>query len=422
MEALMEAAGLRLVGTVRQRRRRADPATFLGAGKLDEVRSVLHSATPPLASLGGPLVVAQGELRPPTLFNLEDEVKAEVWDRIRLILEIFQHNARVKEAHLQVELARLRYELPFVHEALHRRLTGEHAGFMGGGEVEARTYETHLKRRTKKILEELERVKKERRTRREGRSRTGLRSIAIAGYTNSGKSSLLNVLTESTVVAEPRVFSTLQTTTRKVSTRFTGKRKNDLLLTDTVGFIQNLPPWLVDAFSSTLEETTTADAVIICVDTSEPYPVIREKIRTAQEILERIHAPRRRLVLLNKADLVPSMDRKRLVAELREHVLRPNAPIVHASTRTEEGLIESIRILREEILEAREARIRLDLSRPPHLNLESWVRNHLEILDVEDESTQRTLHVRCPESQWGILLHLAQENDAHLDLAPFQEK
>jgi GTPase len=133
IEALLDAVGFPLIGVIRQNRNRPDPSTFLGSGRVAEAKRLIEGRDP-LFSTARPLVVVDGAIKPPALFNLEDETGAEVWDRIRLILEIFQQHARVKEARLQVELARLRYELPFVHEALHRQLTGEHPGFMGGGD------------------------------------------------------------------------------------------------------------------------------------------------------------------------------------------------------------------------------------------------------------------------------------------------
>lgn len=413
-EALVDAVGFRVVGVVRQRRERADPATFLGKGKLEDAREMLPSEGDPLVSGGRPLAVVDAEIKPTTLFNLEDELKVEVWDRVRLILEIFQKNARVKEAQLQVELARLRYELPFVHESLHRQLTGEHPGFMGGGELAPRTYETHLKRRTKAIVEELERVKKERRTRREGRRRSGLRLIAIAGYTNSGKSSLLNELTGAGALARQQVFTTLQTATRRLRPEYHPGRSSELLFTDTVGFIRDLPPWLIDAFSSTLEEIVHADAVLLVADAGEAFELVAEKLATAQRILDRIHAPVTRIVLLNKADLVPSARRRPLLERLRTGVLPPDLPTKYTSTTNLEGIQSIIDLLLERVLDSRVARIMLDLADPKHLQLEHWLREHTYVLEAIDEGRQRSLEVRCPAPSWGKLVHLVEEARATL--------
>ena len=405
--ALVEAVGFVLQGVVHQRRERPDPATFLGRGKLEEARKALEGGRAPLVSAPRPLVVVDAQLKPTVLFNLEDELKVEVWDRVRLILEIFQKNARVKEAQLQVELARLRYELPFVHEALHRQLTGEHPGFMGGGELAPRTYETHLKRRTKTIVQELERVKKERRTRRAGRRRSGLRLVTITGYTNSGKSSLLNELTASQVIAKQQVFSTLQTATRRLRPEYHPDRPSDLLLTDTVGFIRDLPPWLIDAFASTLEETTYSDAVVLVVDASEDLGLIQEKVRAALQILERIHAPRQRILSLNKADLVPTTRRESVERTLRSGPIPNDVPIRWTSTRTREGIEDLVDLLLGRILEARLALVQIDLARPEHSRFENWLRDHADVLHVDEEGTRRRLRVRCPLPSWGRMLHRA---------------
>lgn len=413
IESLLDAVGFDLAKVIHQRRARPDPATYLGKGKLEVAREALPRTAPPLVSTGKPLVVVDDQIKPSILFNLEDELKVEVWDRIRLILEIFEKNARVKEARLQVELAKLRYELPFVHEALHRQLTGEHAGFMGGGELAPRTYETHLKRRTGKIVQELERVKKERATRRTGRRRSGLRLIAIAGYTNGGKSSLLNELTASEVVAKQQVFTTLQTATRRLRPEYLPGKSSELLFTDTVGFIRDLPPWLIDAFASTLEEITYADAVLLVVDASEEFELVREKVETARKILDRIHAPADRIVLLNKADLMTPMKRERLDERLRVH-LPPDLPTKYTSTRTKEGMQEVVDVLLETVLESRKAQVSLDMGRGDHLQLEHWLREHTHILKVEDEGSVRRIAFRCPLPSWGKLLHRAEEVEATL--------
>src|ERR1041385_1275234 len=227
IEELVRSLGYRIVDIIVQSRSRPDPETFIGTGKLEEYRRALtlrEDEGPPMASTARPLAVVDAALKPPQLFGIEDLLRLEVWDRIRVILEIFQQKAQVKEARLQVELARLRYELPFVHEALHRTLTGEHPGFMGGGELPMRTYETHLKRRTKKIQDELRAVRKERAQRREGRRKSGFHLVAIAGYTNSGKSSLLNALCGADTFVENLYFSTLQTTTRKLRPEYARER------------------------------------------------------------------------------------------------------------------------------------------------------------------------------------------------------
>lgn len=411
--ALLEALGYAISASVVQIRSRPDKDTYLGRGRVAETAEWIRETHPP-ASTPRPLVVVNGELRPSQLFNLEDKLHVEVWDRIRVILEIFQQKARVKEARLQVELARLRYELPFVHEALHRQLTGEHPGFMGGGEVEARTYETHLKRRTKLILEELNRIKKERSTRRAGRRKTGSQLLAITGYTNSGKSSLFNVLCESKVRVENQVFSTLETTTRRLQAEYAHSRSAHFLLTDTVGFIQNLPPWLVEAFASTLEEVTYADVVVFVIDASEPLPTIQRKVAAARAILEELHAPRRFLSLLNKADLLNAAERQRLRGDVELQRLLRGGPHLFTSAITKEGLREFVNVILDNVLATRIATLILDRTQSAQAALEAWLHERTEILHQTETPTQRVYRVRCTQDTWGLLLREVKRSKARL--------
>lgn len=410
LEGLVEAAGAVVVGRVVQHRRRPDARYFIGEGKAAELARRLALGDPPI-STGGPqegwLVVADAELKPSQVFNLEEALGVEVWDRIRLILEIFEANAHVKEARLQVELARLRYELPFVHEAIHRQRTGERPGFMGGGEYDVRTYETHLKTRTKKIKGELERITKERRARRAGRRRTGFRLAAIAGYTNAGKSRLLNALCGAGADVGAKYFSTLQTRTRRLKDTYQNEVGGPLLFTDTVGFIQDLPPWLIDAFGSTLEETVFADVILLVVDASEPVETIEQKLTAALEVLDEIGATKRILLVLNKQDkllreqAIATLERLRVDPALSRH------PYAWVSARTGEGLRDMLQTVWNEVLPTRQMRIPIDITRSDHATFESWLYDHAQVEVVEEEGGRRVLHVECSEEQMGNLLRQA---------------
>lgn len=400
LEELVRSLGYVVAGRVIQHRSRPAPDTFLGQGKLLEIREIVMGGAPPIVSNGRPLVVVDAALKPPQLFGIEDVVGAEVWDRIRIILEIFQQKAQVKEARLQVELARLRYELPFVHEALHRTLTGEHPGFMGGGELPMRTYETHLKRRTKKILSELENVKTERAQRRQGRRRSGFQLVAITGYTNSGKSSLLNTLCGSEAYVEDLYFSTLQTTTRRLQERWVPSPGANLLFTDTVGFIRDLPPWLVDAFSSTLEEVVGSDVVVLVVDASEEPALVKSKLETAWTLLDELHAPKRRIVLLNKSDLLQTSSRNDLHNTLLLTTYYPHVPFLWTSTKTDEGLRQFIQVVLGEVLPTHTVRLALDPLRSRHVSFESWLRDNTEILEEHSNPRERVFVVRCNAEQF----------------------
>ncbi len=418
IEELIRSLGYTIVHRVVQARSRPDPETYLGGGKLAEFRRFLtttEEGAPPLASNGKLLGVVDGALKPPQLFGVEDIVRIECWDRIRVILEIFEQKAQVKEAKLQVELARLRYELPFVHEAVHRTLTGEHPGFMGGGELPMRTYETHLKRRTRKILDELRSVRKERAQRREGRRKGGFRLVAIAGYTNSGKSSLLNALCGSEAVVENLYFSTLQTTTRRLQDKFSSGSHTGLLFTDTVGFISNLPPWLIDAFASTLEEVASSDVILITLDASEPVGLIRSKVDTVWKLLDHLDASKRRIILLNKADLVPSLSRNDIHNTLFQTTYYLHVPNLWTSTRNEEGLRELIDLIVEHTLPHHKIRILLDPLQPGHLSYESWLRDHTDIVSDLKKDRGRELVVRVSREEYPRVRRHAHKVSATLE-------
>lgn len=410
LEGLVEAAGAAVVGRVVQRRNRPDARYYVGEGKAEELGERLAAGDPPVSD-GGPqqrwLVVVDAQLKPSQVFNLEEKVGVEVWDRIRLILEIFEANAHVKEARLQVELARLRYELPFVHEAIHRRRTGERPGFMGGGEYDVRTYETHLKTRTKKIQEELDRITKERRARRAGRRRTGFRLAAIAGYTNAGKSRLLNALCGADADVGAKYFSTLQTRTRRLKDEYQDEVGGPLLFTDTVGFIQQLPPWLIDAFASTLEETVFADVILLVVDASEETSQIVGKLSTALEVLDEIGATKRILIVLNKQDklvreqAIAALDRLRMEPALARH------PYVWVSARTGEGIRRMLQTIWSEVLPTRRLRIPIDITKSDHATFESWLYDHTQVDVVGEKDGRRFLEVECSEEQMGNLLRQA---------------
>lgn len=307
MEELIYAEGSSLVDTVHQRRSQPDPQYHLGTGKLEEARHRMHEA-------GATLVVVNAALKPNQIFNLQqffagnydgldpgrlgsrvegraektsnrtrDKTSAhdiEVWDRTRLILEIFRERARSPEARLQVELAQLTYETPLVKETIHLAKKGEHPGFLGGGEYEVNQYYDMMKKRMVRIRRDLEKMRRERGLRRKHRRRGGYHLVSLAGYTNAGKSSLLRALAPAPTLVENRYFSTLSTKTRRAASD-----KRDILVTDTVGFIEDLPPWLVEAFHSTLEEIAFSDVTLLVLDASDPIEEMARRLRSSLRIL-----------------------------------------------------------------------------------------------------------------------------------------
>jgi GTP-binding protein HflX len=267
-------------------------------------------------------------LKPTQIFHLQNALGLTVYDRTRLILEIFSNRARSQEAKLQVELAKLEYEVPLVKEFIHRSKTGEHAGYMAGGEYPVNTYYDMITKRIKRIKEKLRTVKTDRSERRKHRRDEGFFLISIAGYTNAGKSQLLKALTKEDVIIEDRFFSTLFTITRKGEGRLGGA----FLFSDTVGFIRNLPPWLVEAFNSTLEEIYLSDIIFLVVDISENSEVIVQKVVTSYKFFQYQDSVPSIILVFNKKDLVP--DRNLLntkVVNILEQLKGRNIPLLDYS-------------------------------------------------------------------------------------------
>ena len=312
---LARAAGFTVTDEVTQTRKE-DPALCLGEGKVETLASRVHETE-------ADVVVFDNRLGPYQTYNLGNELPdgVEVKDRFRLILDIFGQRAQTRKAQLQVELAELRYELPRAEAKASLAKRDERPGFMGLGEYDEQR-ERDIKKRISRIRDELEQIEETEEHRREQRRESGFDLVALAGYTNAGKSTLLRQLAadldvdeneerhpdlETTAESENRLFTTLGTTTRRAD-----MDRRDVLVTDTVGFISDLPHWLVESFKSTLDAVYRADLVLLVVDVSEPIEEIREKVVTSHDTLyERNEAPI--VTVLNKIDRVSKeeLDQKR---------------------------------------------------------------------------------------------------------------
>ncbi|MEO8908287.1 MAG: GTPase HflX [Microbacteriaceae bacterium] len=329
LAALAETAGAVVLDGLLQRRPNPDPSTYLGRGKAQELQGIV-------ASLGADTVVADTELAPSQRRALEDVVKVKVIDRTAVILDIFSQHAKSREGKAQVELAQLEYLLPRLRgwgDSMSRQAGGQ-VGGAGAGmgsrgpgetkiELDRRRIHTRMARLRKQIIA----MKPAREAKRANRKRNAVPSVAIVGYTNAGKSSLLNRITHAGVLVENALFATLDATVRK-SVTADGRLYT---LTDTVGFVRNLPHQLVEAFRSTLEEVADADLIVHVVDASHPDPA--SQLATVRDVIREIDARELpELVVFNKADLVG--DDQRLV--LRG--IDPNA--VFVSARTGEGIDE----------------------------------------------------------------------------------
>ncbi len=293
LRRLLETAGGVCAGTVVQQRRSPDMKTYIGSGKLGELKELCRATEADLA-------VFDCELTPSQIRNIEDELDGvRVIDRSMLILDIFALHAVTAEGKLQVELAQLKYTAPrLIGKGSELSRLGGGIGTRGPGESKLESDKRHLKRREAALLAELEKLETQRKTMRASRDRSGIPRAAIVGYTNAGKSTLLNRLTDAGILAEDKLFATLDPTTR----RFTLPGGEKILLTDTVGFIRRLPHHLIKAFSSTLEEAVYADIIIILIDASDPEH--RSQLDVTEKLLSELGAGgKQTLRVYNKCDL-----------------------------------------------------------------------------------------------------------------------
>ena len=299
LKALAETAGSEVLEGLIQRRDKPDPSTYIGAGKLEELRAIVRGT-------GADTVICDGELSPSQLRTLEDKLKVKVVDRTALILDIFAQHAKSREGKAQVELAQIAYLLPRLRgwgDSLSRQVGGRAAGGAGiggrgPGETKIETDRRRIRDKMAKLRREITEMKVARDTKRQERRRNNIPSVAIAGYTNAGKSSLLNALTGAGVLVENALFATLDPTVRKAQTA----EGRIYTLSDTVGFVRHLPHQLIDAFKSTLEEVSGADLIVHVVDGSHPDPF--EQIRAVRQVIDEIGGGEiPEIIAINKVDI-----------------------------------------------------------------------------------------------------------------------
>ncbi|ELZ07218.1 GTP-binding proten HflX [Halovivax asiaticus JCM 14624] len=376
---LAEAAGYTVVGECTQTRT-ADAALQLGEGKADELATLV-------AETDATTVIFDNRLGPYQTYNLGQRLPegAEVIDRFTLILEIFGQRAQTRKAQLQVELAELRYELPRAEAKASLARRDEHPGFMGLGEYDE-SREEDIKAQISRIRDELDRIEQTEEQRRARRRDSGFDLVALAGYTNAGKSTLLRRLAsdldvdenaglhpdlDATAESEDRLFTTLGTTTRRADIE-----PRDVLVTDTVGFISDLPHWLVESFKSTLDSVYRADLVLLVVDVSEPIDEIHEKLVTSHDTLyERNEAPI--VTVFNKIDRVSDeeLDEKRRALS----GLAPNP--VAVSAREGEGVDPLLDRIDEELPDWEHERLVLPMT-DDTMSVVSWIHDNAHVEDV----------------------------------------
>ena len=315
LSALAQTAGSEVMAGLIQRRDKPDPATFIGSGKVLELREAVVNS-------GADTVVCDGELSPAQLRNLEGKVKVKVIDRTALILDIFAQHAKSREGKAQVELAQMTYLLPRLRgwgDSLSRQAGG--IGGRGPGETKIETDRRRINDKMAKLRREIKEMKISRDTKRQERRRNNIPSVAIAGYTNAGKSSLMNRLTDAGVLVENALFATLDPTVRKT----TSSDGRIYTLSDTVGFVRHLPHQLIEAFKSTLEEVSGSDLIVHVVDGAHPDP--QEQIRAVRAVINEIGGGEiAEIIAINKADVAPP---EKLMQLLREE---PNSFAFSART------------------------------------------------------------------------------------------
>ncbi|HEX3932666.1 MAG TPA: GTPase HflX [Nocardioides sp.] len=340
LAALAETAGSEVLDAIYQRRDKPDPATYVGRGKVDGLGEIVRAT-------GADTVICDGDLAPSQLRNLEDRLKVKVVDRTALILDIFAQHAKSKEGQAQVELAQLTYMKQRLRgwggnlsrQAGGRVAAGAGIGGRGPGETKIETDRRRINTKIARLRRELAHMKGTRDTKRQERRRRHVPGVAIAGYTNAGKSSLLNRLTGAGVLVEDALFATLDPTTRRTTTA----DGRVYTMSDTVGFVRHLPHQLVEAFRSTLEEVADSDLILHVVDGSHPDP--EGQITAVREVLADIGADKvPEIIVVNKADAADPL----VLARLKQR--EPHSVVV--SAKTGEGI--------DEVL----ARVEGDLPRP----------------------------------------------------------
>ena len=381
LEELASTAGAVTVGKVIQNREAVHPGTYIGKGKIEEVRALVYA-------LNATGVICDDELSPAQLNNLERELDCKVMDRTLLILDIFAARAVTSEGKIQVELAQLRYRaarLVGLRESLSR--LGGGIGTRGPGEKKLETDRRLIRTRISALKQELVQVEKHRELIRSGRARGNMKTVAIVGYTNAGKSTLLNKLTGSEVLSEDKLFATLDPTTRLLNLQ----DGQQILLTDTVGFIRKLPHNLVEAFKSTLEEAKYADYIIHVVDCSNPQAV--QQMEVVYDTLQELGVQgKKTITLFNKVDVGAAI---RMRDSMADHTLK-------VSAKTGEGL-EDLKQLLGKILSEEQIYVE-KLFTYQEAGKIQLIREYGQLLSEEYTDTGILVKARVPQEIHGKLM------------------
>lgn len=332
LERLSETANVEVLAKLFQKAKEITPATYIGTGKAEELKELVMST-------GANIAICDNELSGSQVNNLSDILGVKVIDRTTLILDIFAKHATTNEGKLQVELAMLKYYLPRLSgiAGTSGRFGSGGVGMRGPGETKLELDKRKIRDQILKLEKEIEKIKQERDLRRKNRTNTGIKKVAIVGYTNAGKSTLMNVITKANIYADDKLFATLDTTTRQLWLA----PKCEIVLTDTVGFINKLPHSFVDAFSATLEEVTYSDLILHVIDLTDKHlDIHKEVVLNELKNLNAIDIPR--ITIYNKTDILTTEEKIRL---RNSGLIEPDAIFISAKNN------ENTEILKNAILE-----------------------------------------------------------------------
>ncbi len=402
---MARSAGFHVLYEIMQRKK-SDVLTFVGKGKFRMIVDLI--ANNPVDVL-----LVNGNLKPKQHFNLESGLKIECLDRVGLVLKIFSEMARNRKAKLQVERARLEYEIPLLREWIHSAKMGEHPGFLGGGKHQVDVYYRLIRKRKRKIEDELQTVDRGENLRRTHRKKRDYFLVGLAGYTNAGKSSLLRELTGERVTVDDRMFSTLSTTTRRLP-----MVKKGILISDTIGFIQQLPHFMIESFMTTIDDIFLSDLVLLLVDSSDSIDMIRMKLETSERILFPRTSPENVILVLNKIDKSDSESIMKKIWMIEDS--SPQLTIIPISIKESIGLD----VLLEKISEFFKYNCLMQFTVPNSSISQSFISDLYDTTDVESihYDTDITLRIGCRERD---LTRISREVEAlggrTIDMAKIME-
>ncbi|MCD6503274.1 MAG: GTPase HflX [Euryarchaeota archaeon] len=389
--SLCASASIEIIGKIKQNVKEPNPKYYIGSGKVKELEKICKELNPDI-------VIFDVDLKPSQMYRLSKKLSRDIWDRLRLVLEIFRKKARTKEAKLQVELANLRYQVPIIKEHVNLVKRGEHPGFMGGGEYATADYLEMIKKRIKRIKSELESIQKKNESRNSLRKSLGFIIVSIAGYANAGKSSIAKVLSGYDLPIDNMMFSTIATYTKKI------KGKHPILVIDTVGFVRNLPVWMIESFRTTFKSVYDSDLLLFVVDFSEDINEIYEKISSGIELLGREVLPPT-IYVLNKIDLIKNRSEiTKKLSFLKEKGILNDKNYVLTSVVTGEGIQNLILKIYEHAKTARICEIALKREDPKTREIMKMLLDRAYIMEYKENESDIFIKAGMHEKTYNNII------------------